>query len=208
MCGEVKSKKDDKTSSTPLVTVTDLQKFKMGEALIKRLRMSPYKTKYVPDFKMDWKEEYPTSDYPTGEMQKVEMFDLKKFVTEKKKEQVMNDDSPRETSSNPFSMGANPFMSRPSPMSSQEMDKMISDIEKKIKEIDEEEAKRKKEKEAMFAPKKEEKPLIDLDDDIEIPAVTNKDEKPKVNVDVDSIIVNDNVISDDEFFDDFFGDDE
>mgnify|MGYP004558768629 FL=1 len=208
MCGEVKSKKDDKTSSTPLVTVTDLQKFKMGEALIKRLRMSPYKTKYVPDFKMDWKEEYPTSDYPTREMQTVEMFDLKKFVTEKKKEQVMNGDSPREMPSNPFSMGANPFMSRPSPMSSQEMDKMISDIEKKIKEIDEEEAKRKKEKEASIIPKKEEDLLIDLDDDIEIPAVTKKDEKPKVNVDVDSIIVNDNVISDDEFFDDFFGDDE
>ena len=39
-------------------------------------------------------------------------------------------------------------------------------------------------------------------------SVKNSDEdKPKVNVDVDSIIVNDNVISDDEFFDDFFGDD-
>lgn len=28
--------------------------------------------------------------------------------------------------------------------------------------------------------------------------------KPKINVDADSIIVNDNVITDDEFFDDFF----
>ena len=38
-------------------------------------------------------------------------------------------------------------------------------------------------------------------------SVKNSDEdKPKVNVDVDSIIVNDNVISDDEFFDDFFFD--
>ena len=38
--------------------------------------------------------------------------------------------------------------------------------------------------------------------------VVNKEEnKPKINVDVDSVIVNDNVISDDEFFDDFFGDD-
>jgi len=33
----------------------------------------------------------------------------------------------------------------------------------------------------------------------------NKDEnKPKINVDADSIIVNENVITDDEFFDDFF----
>ena len=30
------------------------------------------------------------------------------------------------------------------------------------------------------------------------------DEKPKINVDADSIVVNDNLISDDEFFDDFF----
>ena len=29
--------------------------------------------------------------------------------------------------------------------------------------------------------------------------------KPKINVDVDSVIVNDSIVSDDEFFDDFFG---
>ena len=34
------------------------------------------------------------------------------------------------------------------------------------------------------------------------PAV--QENKPKINVDADSIIVNDNVITDDEFFDDFF----
>ena len=32
----------------------------------------------------------------------------------------------------------------------------------------------------------------------------SKEDKPKINVDADSIIVNDNVITDDEFFDDFF----
>ena len=208
MCGEVKSKKDDKTSSTPLVTVTDLQKFKMGEALIKRLRMSPYKTKYVPDFKMDWKEEYPISDYPTREAQPIQMFDLKKFVTDKKKEQMMNGEQNRDMPSNPFSMGMNPFMSRPNPMSSADMDKMISDIEKKIKEIDEEEARKKKEVSAKVEKVEEEvKPVNKEEEEIELPKTTN-DDKPKINVDVDSIIVNDNVISDDEFFDDFFGDDE
>ena len=30
--------------------------------------------------------------------------------------------------------------------------------------------------------------------------------KPKINIDVDSVIVNDNIITDDEFFDDFFSD--
>ena len=32
-------------------------------------------------------------------------------------------------------------------------------------------------------------------------------DKPKINIDVDSVIVNDNIITDDEFFDDFFTDD-
>ena len=31
-----------------------------------------------------------------------------------------------------------------------------------------------------------------------------KTDKPKINVDADSIVMNDNVITDDEFFDDFF----
>ena len=35
-----------------------------------------------------------------------------------------------------------------------------------------------------------------------------KKEAPKVNIDVDSVIMNENVITDDEFFDDFFGEDE
>ena len=32
--------------------------------------------------------------------------------------------------------------------------------------------------------------------------------KPKINVDADSIIVNENIITDDEFFDDFFSDED
>ena len=41
---------------------------------------------------------------------------------------------------------------------------------------------------------------------IPVESKQNKEEvsKPKINVDADSIIVNDNVITDDEFFDDFF----
>ena len=54
MCGEVKSKEKDKTASTPLVTVSDLQKLKLFQAIIIRLRMNPFKTKLEPDFKMDW----------------------------------------------------------------------------------------------------------------------------------------------------------
>ena len=37
MCGEVKSKKDEKTASTPLVTVSDLQRMKQFEVIILRM---------------------------------------------------------------------------------------------------------------------------------------------------------------------------
>ena len=55
MCGEVKSKKDDKTASTPLVTVSDLQKMKQFEVIIMRLRLNPFKTKFITYNKWDIK---------------------------------------------------------------------------------------------------------------------------------------------------------
>lgn len=88
------------------------------------------------------------------------------------------------------------------------IDEMMKDIDRRLKELDEEEA---REKERM----KIQMPNLDN------PLNNNKDivksgeapiekllEKPKVNIDVDSVIVNENVITDDEFFDDFFGEDE
>jgi type IV secretory pathway TraG/TraD family ATPase VirD4 len=59
MCGEVKSKKDDKTSSTPLVTISDLQQMKQFEVIVRRLRMPPFKTYLTPEFKMNWGKKYP-----------------------------------------------------------------------------------------------------------------------------------------------------
>ncbi|MEG1596892.1 MAG: type IV secretory system conjugative DNA transfer family protein [Bacilli bacterium] len=85
MCGEVKSKEKDKTSSTPLVTVSDLQKLKMNEVIIRRMRMSPFKTKLTPDYKMDWGKKYPINTYPSREKHKVNVFDIREFVKEKKK---------------------------------------------------------------------------------------------------------------------------
>ncbi len=93
MCGEVKSKKDDKTASTPLVTISDLQKMKQFEVIIMRLRLNPFKTKFIPYFKWDTKR-YSLAEYPHREKQDVHTFDLREFVKEKKKEklmQMMND---------------------------------------------------------------------------------------------------------------------
>ena len=115
MCGEVKSKEKDKTASTPLVTVSDLQKLKLGDAIILRLRMSPFKTKYTPNFKIDWGEDFPEATYPERELKPIELFDLKKFVTEEKRKKMM------ESGNNPTGMGipnpsmgvSNPFIQDP-----------------------------------------------------------------------------------------------
>ena len=235
MCGEVKSKEKDKTASTPLVTVSDLQKLKLGEAIIIRLRMSPFKTKYAPNFKIDWGEEYPEASYPSRKTQPIELFDLKKYVTEEKRKKMMNGNEgynnipnlggmgiPQEPI-NPLSMhnGQRPTNNRevmPNPFAAglqgMDIDAMMKDIDQKLKELDEEE-KRQKEKlkeqnrQLMESVVKKEvvphqESLFKDEEKEEIRPV----EKPKINIDVDSVIVNENVITDDEFFDDFFGDDE
>lgn len=290
MCGEVKSDEKDKTASTPLVTVSDLQKLKLFEAIIIRLRTNPFKTKLEPDFKIKWGIPNSEADYPTREIKEVEMFDLKKFVTEEKQKQMMEKNNgmspamgggfaPNGMGSNPFmgggmnnpfmggGMNSNPFMGgqRP-PMSSSGMsnspfgqpsksnidiDAMMRDIDKKIKELEEEEEREKAEKEKKKqeeikelevnkSESKEENTLENIKDhetkdvkveemkeastavveeikkdiltennDIETldvtPVAENKD-KPIVNIDTDSVVVNENVITDDEFFDDFFTD--
>ena len=219
MCGEVKSKEKDKTASTPLVTVTDLQKLKLFEAIIIRLRKYPFKTKLEPDFKMDWGIVRKKATLPIREKRNIQLFDLKKFVSEEKHKRMMEEieknkenpetfglpgmGMPNMGMSNPFGpmnpnlMNSNPFMKN-APMSNEEIDRMIADIYKKLKELDEEEARQKEQekKQASEPPKIENKePKNKLPD------------KPKINIDVDSVVVNDNVISDDEFFDDFFTDD-
>ena len=281
MCGEVKSKEKDKTASTPLVTVSDLQKLKLFQAIIIRLRMNPFKTKLEPDFKMDWGMRREEAPYPNREIKKIELFDLKKFVTEEKRKQMMNNLENNNNNSTPFSSNfgnpfttssmmnpfasptssggsspmnatpsSSPFSSNPmfnKPMSSlsdMDIDQMMKDIDRRLKELDEEEARQKAEIEASnkkvepVTPQTPSVPVTSKPETIAVPEekiaspVTtaekvvpnlniddlnqkipdepkneeniNKENKPKINVDADSIIVNDNVITDDEFFDDFF----
>lgn len=169
MCGEVKSKEKDKTASTPLVTVSDLQKLKLFQAIIIRWRKNPFKTDLAPDFKIDWGIERKDAVLPTREKTQIELFDVKKFVSEKKKEEAMNNPGMMGGMDNPFIggggfnpfMGANPFMGpRPnsSPMTSnqapttnpfmgggevtsKDIDDMVKEIEKKLQALDEEEKK-------------------------------------------------------------------
>ena len=89
MCGEVKSKKDDKTASTPLVTVSDLQRMKQFEVIILRMRKQPFKTKFTPFFKLNWGRKYPVAKYPLRKKQEVHTFDIKTFVKEQKKKKLL-----------------------------------------------------------------------------------------------------------------------
>ena len=183
MCGEVKSKEKDKTASTPLVTVSDLQKFKMGEALLIRMRKGPFKTKLQFDYKTNWGYEQIDEPFPERAAKPVALFDIKAFVKEKKKEQSLNNpqannnpfgpnlfDNPFGSSpfggTNPFGTSTNPFgpsnpfettsTSSPStPSGGLDLDAMLKDIDRKIAELDDEEA---KEKEANA--KKEETPKL------------------------------------------------
>ena len=89
MCGEVKSKSEDKTASTPLVTVSDLQRMKQFEVIILRMRKQPFKTKFTPYFKLKWGKTYPPAKYPSRPKQEVHTFDIKEFVKSQKKKKLL-----------------------------------------------------------------------------------------------------------------------
>ena len=89
LCGEKKSKKDDKTASTPLVTISDLQRMKQFDQIILRLRKNPFKTSFVPDFKINWGNCVSGKiDYPVREKRPVKIFDIRDFVKEKKNQKI------------------------------------------------------------------------------------------------------------------------
>ena len=89
MCGEVKSKKDEKTASTPLVTVSDLQRMKKFDVIILRTRLQPFKTHFVPNYQLDWGEKYPKATYPNRKKREVHTFDIKEFVKATKKKKLL-----------------------------------------------------------------------------------------------------------------------
>lgn len=194
LCGEVKSKKDDKTDSRPLVTVTDLQNMKEEEAIVLRSRMYPYKTKLKFDHKINWGKDYGKAKYPKREKVPVKTFDLKKFVTEKREKKINellgNGMTPPKPNSNPFNGGmsgmpiGNIFDNKPGNFN---VDDIVKRIDAKIAELEAEEAAEKaKQSKAKTTSKTEE---------VKQPVVEEKK-------------FNREEITDDQFFDDFFNDED
>ena len=166
MCGEVKvTDEKDKNATRPLISITDLQKMKLFEAIIIRLRMSPFRTKLEPDFKMEWGIERKEEPYPTRIKQPVDIFDLKKFVTEEKSKKMASMNNGNFNSLNPFkpitpnvggfdnfNMNANPRINTnnnqwgmpKNDFNSLDIDSMLKDLDEKFKELDRQEAEKKK----------------------------------------------------------------
>ena len=229
MCGEVKvTDEKDKNATRPLITITDLQKMKLFEAIIIRLRTSPFRTKLEPDFKMEWGIERREEEYPTRAKREVQIFDLKEFVMEQRNKK-MAEEGNNFQNNNPFrpmdmGMGFSPFSqgmgmpnfgsapSRPS-ISDMDIDSMLKDLDEKFKELDRQEAMKKEVKEEQPVKKDDLLPEVDKipekDEEKQIEIVEPEEvlpASPVINVDKDSKVIDDSVVSDDEFFDDFFGD--
>lgn len=118
LCGEVKSKDKEKTASKPLVTVSDLQRLQQYETISLRLRTMPFKTKLVPNWQMDWGRKYEKATYPERPREKVELFDIREFVKEQKKQkmnEMLKNNSPQGSNSN---MSGGMSTNRPSNMNS------------------------------------------------------------------------------------------
>lgn len=213
MCGEVKSKEKEKTSSTPLVTVSDLQRLSQWETIILRLRTMPFKTKLTPNFKMNWGHDFPKAGYPQREKNPVQTFDLKSFVNKKREEKINNmlnsDSSPanstpfggREMPFNPF-MGMGPSNDSKPKNTGFNVDDLVKRIDAKIAELEEEERQEKAKLEAES--KLENK--IDLDDEFD----DVEEVKEETKVDANEVYITENKskngVTDDQFFDDFFFD--
>lgn len=183
MCGEVKSKKDDKTDSRPLVTVTDLQNLKEEEALILRSRMRPFKTKLKYDYKIEWGMTKEKAEYPVREKKEVKMFDLKSFVEEQREKKIndmLNGNSSSKMSMPPMGMGGGFDPSsifgrkEPKPAPGFNMDDLVKRIDAKIAELEEEE---KREKEEL-AKKQSESKKTEVTNDTKVEVPIKLENKP------------------------------
>lgn len=234
LCGEVKSKEKDKTASTPLVTVSDLQRLKQYETITLRLRTMPFKTKLVPYWQMDWGRKYDKATYPSRKIHKVELFDIREFVKNMKQQKMKEmmgsstDEMPSGIKEMPNSMfGSNPFsMNNPFVSSSKNIgdsfnvDDLVKRIDAKIAELEEQERlemnqeNNSNNQEVSVLASKDK---INDDNNIKeaefIPVsekISEDENNDSVSLDDLSNITNssDESNNDDDFFDDFFDDEE
>ena len=183
------------------MSLSDLQRLPQYTMIILRQRKMPFKTKMTPAWKMDkenaWGKSYPKATYPKREKEPVRTFDLKKFVTEKRDKKIselLGNDMPKGPSMNPF-MG-NPGMPvgnifDGAPKGGLNVDDLVKRIDAKIAELEAEEA----------AEKAKQAKNIDKKD-------TSINDKSQDVKQVEEKKFRRDEITDDQFFDDFFNDED
>lgn len=120
LCGDkiVKVGKDKKEETRPLITVTELQRFKQDEVLVLKHRLPPLRTKFLPFWNTDFgygknNEKVPKADVPVHEQKPIKLFDIREYVKKKKDEK--RNELFGGTGDNPFGggfgggMAPNPF---------------------------------------------------------------------------------------------------
>lgn len=176
LCGEAKPKKNkDKPDDPirPLVTVSDLQQLDKFQFVIKRLGCMPFKTKFAADFQIrkenGWGANYDEAEYPEREPHEIKIFNVKEFVREKAKKDLMEKMAKGEDITNfktppmppsfgkgPMGMGGgfspNPAFGNPGLGGIPDMDEFIKSIDETIAKL---EAEEKKEKERLAKLNKE-----------------------------------------------------
>ncbi len=249
LCGEVKSKKDDKTVSTPLVTVTDLQKMKRNEIIVIRMRMRPFRTVLKGSYDIDWGDHYEEASIPERDTYPVKVFDMKTYVKEEKRKKTMDAINKAQEASSPGlsplpTMGnkesfapkppSSPLMKDPFDLDKPvDIDELVKNIDAQIAELEreqKEEEKRRREMEKASTPSPtapglaDRPPFESIDRPVRtiprptIESITEPRPIPKkpvptnpdngINVDNSSVVLSNNLVTDDQFFDDFFGDDD
>ena len=236
LCGDVKVKgkgKDKPDETRPLISVSDLQRLAFKDAIIKKQRLDPFKTKLKGVNEYNWNiPKYSKAGYPERNKFSIDTFDLRSFVKEKKK-MAINDSLISNTPGGmrPNGMGPSPFpipgmgrmpMVGPNPFPKVkedefDVDELIKKIDAKIAELEKEEENSKKlggSSSSDFSKipnnllleevnEKEEKPLYN-NDDLKKIVEPSKEDAVKVNEDIDKIIKK---IEDSDVSDDQFFDD-
>ena len=207
LCGEKKVKvgKGDKEheETRPLATVADLQRMKQFEAIVKRVRLDPFKTRLKPNFEIDWGVRQGEADpFVQREKQPIHVFNLKDFVQEKRKDKFMgmmdNNGAPSMGGPNPFAgpafngpnpfaaVGANPFMANDTKPATDNfnVDDLVKRIDAKIAELEAEERAEAEKKKQMEEKVKEENKQVNL---LDLISENNNENKEELTKDVEVI---------------------
>lgn len=200
LCGDEKVKgKDGKPDDKkPLVTISDLQQMKMGEAIIMKLRSYPFKTKFPDISQYNFgNKKYDKASLAERERKPIQTFNVRDFVKEKKQAGLFSMFD--QGNNNPFGGPPMPPMfpgfdnkpdmnsNNPTPPGGIDVDALVKRIDEKIAQLEEEE---RLEKEKQDKEKNGESAINDTSPS----SIDKTDDKTEE-------------ITDDEFFDDFFLDD-